>query len=208
MAKASLYNLQGANAGFIELNDVIFALKPKVSLIHQVYTALRGNAREPWADTKNKGEVRGGGKKPWAQKGTGRARHGSTRSPIWKGGGVTFGPLSIRNYKRKVNKQMSQIAVKMCLSDKVANEMLVVIESFPETGKSRDAAGFRANMPAAGKSTLLLVGSANDMVRRAVANLPSIDIVKANDVNVVDLLHHQAVIATKEGINQLEKRFL
>ena len=114
MLNAKVYNQTGKENGEVELTEAVFGVKPKVSVVHQVFVALRANAREPWADTKNKGEVRGGGRKPWKQKGTGRARHGSIRSPIWKGGGITFGPLSTRNYKQKINKRTV-----LCLTMKI-----------------------------------------------------------------------------------------
>ena len=102
MAKISVYNQEGKTLESIEVLDAVFGVTPKTSVVHQVYVALLANLRRPWAHTKDRGDVSGGGKKPWKQKGTGRARHGSIRSPIWKGGGVTFGPLSVRNYKQKI----------------------------------------------------------------------------------------------------------
>ena len=128
--KAKVYNLEGKATGEIELSDAIFGVKIKPEIVHQVFTAQMNNRREPWADTKKRGEVRGGGKKPWQQKGTGRARHGSIRSPIWKGGGVTFGPLSVRNYKTKINDKLRRLALKMCLSDKASGAALWVVEDF------------------------------------------------------------------------------
>ncbi len=119
--KVKVYNLEGKEVKQVELNDAVFNVPVKSSVVHEVFVAQRNNAREPWADTKKRGEVRGGGKKPWQQKGTGRARHGSIRSPIWKGGGVTFGPLSIRNYTTKINKKTRRLATRMCLSDKAQN---------------------------------------------------------------------------------------
>src|SRR3989338_8724646 len=103
MTEVKVYNTEGQTSKTLELNEAVFAIPLKTSLIHQVYQAIRANLRSPWADTKDKGEVRGGGKKPWIQKGTGRARHGSIRSPIWKGGGVTHGPSSERVYDKKIN---------------------------------------------------------------------------------------------------------
>src|SRR3989338_5705358 len=138
MPKAVLYNVQGEKTGDMELNDAVFGVKPKKSVVHQVYTALLANAREPWAHTKDKGDVRGGGKKPWRQKGTGRARHGSIRSPIWRGGGITFGPLNVRNYTKKVNKKMSQVAVRMCLTDKVNDARFIVLEALTPSGKTKE----------------------------------------------------------------------
>ena len=110
MAKVAIYNDRGKENGSLELDDNIFGLKSKMAVIHQVYLALMANAREPWAHAIDKSEVSGGGKKPWKQKGTGRARHGSIRSPIWRGGGATFGPLNTRNYKQKINKKTKKTA--------------------------------------------------------------------------------------------------
>ncbi len=207
MAKAPLYNTDGQTIGEIELKESIFNVDPKPAVVHQVYLALEANAREAWADTKDKSEVRGGGKKPWKQKGTGRARHGSIRSPIWKGGGVTFGPLTIRNYTQKLNKKMKQAAVKMCLTDKIRNGQLIVLEELTANGKTKPMAELRQKLPGAGKSTLLVAPELNDMVNRATRNIQKLDMQQAVDVNVVDLLHHQYVITTKAAIDVLEKRF-
>src|SRR3989339_1692989 len=127
--KTKVYNLQGTESGEIELADSIFNIKIKQELVHEVFVAQTNNQREPWADTKSKAEVRGGGKKPWKQKGTGRARHGSSRSPIWKGGGVTFGPRNDRNFKMRINKKMRQNAIFMVLSDAHRQERFLVVDS-------------------------------------------------------------------------------
>ena len=124
----SLYNQKGETIGKVKLNPEVFGVKVKSSVVHQVVEAMLANAREAWAHTKTKGEVRGGGRKPWKQKGTGRARHGSIRSPLWVGGGVTFGPRNERNYKKKINKKMKTKDLFMCLSDKVASSQLIVLE--------------------------------------------------------------------------------
>ncbi|MFH1946979.1 MAG: 50S ribosomal protein L4 [Candidatus Magasanikbacteria bacterium] len=206
MAKVKLYNQEGKEAGSIDLNDDVFGLKIKNSVVHQVYTAIMANARESWADTKNKGEVRGGGRKPWKQKGTGRARHGSIRSPLWVGGGVTFGPLSIRNYKQKINKKMNKLAVKMCLSDKVLNELLIVLEDINVDGKVKEMVKLRKELPGQGKTTLFLAPDNNEKVNLASRNVVRLDMQQAKDVNVVDLLHHKFIITTKKGLEVLEKR--
>ena len=208
MAKAELYDNTGKKNGNIELNDKVFGVKSKMAVIHQVYVALMANKREPWAHTKDKGEVRGGGKKPWKQKGTGRARHGSIRSPIWRGGGVTFGPLKIRNYKQKINKKMNQAAVRMCLSDKVFTNKLVVVENLPKDGKTKVATVLRRALPGDKKSTLWLTAVKDDMLKRALSNAVKSDIRLASEVNVIDLLHHQYVIANREAVEVLEKRLL
>jgi len=164
------------------------------------------NAREPWADTKGKGEVRGGGKKPWKQKGTGRARHGSIRSPIWKGGGVIFGPKTERNYKQKINKKMNQLAVEMCLSDKVKSGKLVVLEDFASAGKTKEMSDLRKALPGAGRKTLWLLAEKDVKMKQSLRGLATVDIGQAKDLNVIDLLKHQYIILTKKCVEILEKR--
>jgi large subunit ribosomal protein L4 len=207
MAKVALYNNQGKESGSLDLNDDVFGVKSKMAVIHQVYNALMSNLREPWAHSKNKGEVRGGGKKPWRQKGTGRARHGSIRSPIWRGGGVTFGPLNTRNYKQKINKKMNKQAVRMCLSDKILESKFFAIEDLiNEDGKTKSMAKLRLALPGSGRTTLLLVSKQDEMLKRSTRNLPKFNLQLASDVNVVDLLHNQYVFATKSAIEALENR--
>jgi len=206
MLKVKVYNQEGKESGSLDLNESIFGVKPKLSVVYQVYNAIIANSREPWADTKNRSEVRGGGKKPWKQKGTGRARHGSIRSPLWVGGGVTFGPLSIRNYKQKINKKMNSLAVKMCLSDKVAENKMIVIEDFSVEGKVKPIVDLRSKLPGAGKTTILLANEVDQKLNLATRNIKNLNMQQAKDVNVADLLNHQFIIITKKGIEILEKR--
>ena len=126
--KVNIYNQQAESIGEMELNPKIFDVKISQALVHQAVVAQTANMRQVLAHTKGRGEVRGGGRKPWRQKGTGRARHGSIRSPIWRGGGVTFGPTKERNFKKDINKKMKQKAMLMALSDKVANDNLVILD--------------------------------------------------------------------------------
>lgn len=206
MAQVTVYNPKGEKTESMTLSDAVFAVKPKGSVIHQVYISLEANTREPWADTKNRGEVSGGGKKPWKQKGTGRARHGSIRSPIWRGGGITFGPLTVRNYKQKVNKKMNQLAVKMCLTGKVQGEQFVVLNAFESNGKTKEMAALREILPGAGRSTLIILENQNENVLRATRNIPAVHVTRAEDVNVADLLHHQYIVTSRAGVQALEKR--
>jgi len=206
--KVKVYNLEGKATGEMNLSDSVFGVKAKPEVVHGVFTAQTNNQREPWADTKNKGEVRGGGKKPWPQKGTGRARHGSTRSPIWKGGGVTFGPLTIRNYKEKINKKTKRLALKMCLSDRVKNNALVVVEDFNfSEPKTKLFANFLKALPVKAKSFLLLTPGKNDMVLRMTKNLKSVNTVRAEDLSVMDVLSKPAVLISKAGVEMVEKVF-
>ena len=192
----------------MNLSDSIFAVKAKANVVHGVFTAQNNNQREPWAETKSKGEVRGGGKKPWPQKGTGRARHGSIRSPIWKGGGVTFGPLSVRNYKTKINKKTKRLALKMCLSDRIKNNALFVVEDFNfAEPKTKLFVDFLKAMPAKAKSFLLLTPGKNEMVLRMTRNLKPVKVVRAEDISVMDLLSKSAVLVSKAGVETIEKVF-
>ena len=196
--KVKVYNLEGKETGEMNLADSVFGVKIKPEVVHEVFVALQNNQREPWADTKKRGEVSGGGKKPWPQKGTGRARHGSIRSPIWKGGGVTFGPLSIRNYKEKINKKTKRLALKMCLSDRAQNNALLVVEDFNfAEPKTKLFVGFLKNLPAKVKTFLLLTPGKDEKVLRMTRNLKSIKTVRAEDVNVMDLLAKSAVLTSK-----------
>lgn len=206
MPKVTLYTLEGKQNGEMQLNDAIFGIAPKEALVHQVYVALEANAREPWADTKDRGEVRGGGRKPWKQKGTGRARHGSIRSPIWKGGGVTFGPLSERNYKQKINKKMGRKAVAMCLADKLATNTLIVLENLPDLKKTKEVVNVLKSLPLEGKRTLIVTAEKDENLNRVVRNVKNVDVVRADDVNVVDLMHHTYIVTNKSSIERLEKR--
>lgn len=206
MAKVTVYNKEGKSAGEIVLDDAVFAVKPNHNLVHSVYIALEANTREPWAHAKDRSEVRGGGKKPWKQKGTGRARHGSSRSPIWTGGGVTFGPLKTRNFKKKVNRKSSREAVKMVLSDKVLEEKLVIVDDLKASGKTAEMSKMRVALPGNGKSTLVLTELNNEALLLATRNIPRVHVQRAQDVNVADLLHHQFIITSKEGVKVLEDR--
>jgi large subunit ribosomal protein L4 len=204
--KAKVYNLQGKETGEIELSDAVFDVKIKPELVHEVFVAQMNNQRESWADTKNRGEVRGGGKKPWKQKGTGRARHGSTRSPIWKGGGVAFGPLSIRNYKTKINKKTRRLALKMCLSDKLKNNAFWVVDDFNfSEPKTKLFAATLQSLPIPQKSYLVLTPQKDEQLVRMARNLSKVKTEIAQNVSVMDLLSQQAVIISKEAIMALEK---
>lgn len=207
MAKISLYNKDGKQNGEVELNDAIFGVQTVASLLHQVYVSLMANLRQPWAHTKDRSEVAGGGRKPWKQKGTGRARHGSIRSPIWKGGGATFGPRNVRNYSKKINRKMRNKAVKMSLSAKAQDGSFMAVEEFATDGKTKTFAALRNQLPGAGRSTLILTADENDMIKRASRNIQKCDVQRAIDLNLVDLLHHQYVIASKKALDVIEKRF-
>ena len=206
MVNVKLFSTTGTDKGTIELAPAVFEVATKLAVVHQVFVAHMANARESWADTKDRSEVSGGGKKPWKQKGTGRARHGSIRSPIWKGGGVTFGPLSDRNYTQKINKKTNALAVRMCLSDKCTDGKLAVVDLFPDSSKTKDMNLLRAHLPGGNRSLLMITDGKSEPVLRAAANMKKVSVVRASDVSVVDLLNHQYVVASEAAVKSLEKR--
>lgn len=203
--KVKVYNLEGKETGEMALKDMIFKVAVKPDVVHQVFTALMNNQRQPWADTKNRGEVQGGGKKPWAQKGTGRARHGSIRSPIWKGGGVAFGPLTERNYKEKINRKTRRLAVKMCLSAKVAENNFLVADNFAfAVPKTKMFVSFLESLPVKSKSFLVMTAGKDESAVRMTRNLPEVTTIRAEDVNVMDLLNKKTVVATRDAVEKME----
>lgn len=206
MPKVKLYDGSGKAVGEKSLDASVFGVKVNPNVVHEVMVGLQANARKPYAHTKTKGEVRGGGKKPWAQKGTGRARQGSTRNPHWIGGGVTFGPRSIRNYAKKINKKMQQRAFTMALSDKVAEEKLLVVEKFDTAGKTKATAALLAKLPIKGK--LAIVNSTRDeQLSRSVRNLQTVKLFGAGNIGLVDVIRAQYLVMTPEAVEKFEATY-
>lgn len=206
MPQIAVYNSEGKEVRTLDL-PAFFGMTPKAAVLHQVYVAEMANRRTVLAHTKNRGEVRGGGKKPWRQKGTGRARHGSIRSPIWRHGGVTFGPRSNRNFEQKINKKMKNAAVRMALAGKCADGQLVVVETFGlSEPKTKLYAAFLNKLPSKGRTTLVMPKVMDRTITRSMRNIPKTDIMPVGSLNVVELLHHQFVITTPEAIETLAKR--
>ncbi|MFH1789612.1 MAG: 50S ribosomal protein L4 [bacterium] len=204
--KIKVYNIKGQESGDMELDNLIFSIEPKKEVVHQVFVAQSANARESNAHVKNKGEVRGGGRKPWAQKGTGRARHGSIRSPLWRGGGATFGPRNIENYKQKINKKTRRLALKMCLSDRANNKNLWIIENYDfEQPKTKFLCELIKNLPCEKKSFLILTDKKDEAVLKMARNIPKIEVMRANDANVLAVLNKAQLMLSKQAISKLEK---
>lgn len=205
MPNVSIYNQEGKTTGEMALSDAYFGVKPKQSVIHQVMVGLMANARKTIASTKTRGEVRGGGKKPWKQKGTGRARQGSIRSPQWIGGGITFGPSKERNFSQKVNRKTKQQALYMVLSDKLAHQNIVVLESLnTEPAKTKVVADLMKKLPV-GKTVLLIAPSSAPSLVRMVRNLPNVTVVSANSLSLVDALNHRTLVFLKDAVASFEK---
>jgi len=204
MSKINVYNQEGKVAGTVELNAKHFDVKVDPALVHEAVVAQQANARVHTGHTKTKGEVRGGGKKPWKQKGTGRARQGSTRNPQWVGGGVAHGPRKERNFSVKINKKAKQKALFMALSDKVANEKLVILESLStQTPKTKIAAGVLSKLPL-GRRTLFVIPKSNPTLLRMVRNLPKVKLVTVNALDLVDVVGFQTVLFEKETVPAFE----
>lgn len=207
MVKVKLYNQKGQVIGEKELPKEVFGVSVRPELVHEVLVSLEASARQPLAHTKTRGEVRGGGKKPWKQKGTGRARHGSIRSPIWPGGGITFGPRKERNYDKKINRKAKRLAFVMSLSDKASDEHVLLVETFGiKDGKTKEAVSLVENLPVKGK-TLLLTASKDAMLARSVHNLKKIRYAGVGDINLKQVLDTDWLIATPEAIDKLVETY-
>ena len=211
--KVSLYNQKAEVIGDIELNPKVFEVKPQQHLLAEAVRIQQGNSRQGTSHTKTRGEVRGGGKKPWKQKGTGRARAGSIRSPIWRHGGVTFGPRSNQNWELKMNKKAKTKALFMSLSDKASGKHLVVVDAILlEQPKTKEffkvLAGLKKAAGDLGKKHLLVFGKKEDAVVRASRNIPSVQPVLASTLNLVDVLKADSLILTKDSLPVIEKTYL
>lgn len=203
--KVKIFNQEGKEIGNQELNPDIFGLEIKREVIHQIANAQLANLRQPLAHTKTKGEISGGGKKPWKQKGTGRARAGSIRSPLWRGGGTTFGPLKERTYKQKVNKKARRKVLLMCLSDKVKNNNLILLDKLelPEI-KTKKMVEILKNFFAKGKKTLIVLNEKDKNIARSIKNIPVAKAVFANNLNVLDLLNYKSLLLTLDSLKIIE----
>jgi large subunit ribosomal protein L4 len=190
----------------IEVADATFAVDFNEGLVHQVVTAFLAKARQGTKRQKNRSDVRGGGAKPWAQKGTGRARAGTSRSPIWTGGGQTFAARP-RDYSQKVNKKMYRAAMRSVLSELVRQDRLILVDSLNlETPKTKDLVAKLKEMNV-GDNVLLLVKGYKENICLASRNLPKVDVLDLREVNPVSLIRFDKVVATVKAVKELEERF-
>ncbi len=203
--QAKIYNQKGEVAGNIALPAKVFAAKWRADLVHQVVEGMRSNKRAGTADTKGRGEVRGGGKKPWKQKGTGRARHGSSRSPIWVGGGVTHGPLAEKNYKRKISKKMRAQALFSVLSKKMKDGEIIFVDSFeisPIKTKSGvvvmnnlvKALGWKTLGISGKKRALMALYGRNEKAEKSFRNIPALELSFVKNLNPLDVLNYKYLL--------------
>src|SRR3989338_1009627 len=201
----AVYNTQGEQVRNLELNPGIFGIKPNSAVLHEVVVAQRANSRQVSANTKTRGEVSGGGKKTWKQKGTGRARQGSIRSPQWKGGGVVFGPRANRNFSKKINRKVRNAAIRMALSDKVAAGSLLVMEGLGEhIKKTKEIAAVLKSLPLKRGRTLFALPKAVKPVGRLAANIDRVTPIWTGSLNVQDLLKNVNMVTTVEGVKEIE----
>jgi large subunit ribosomal protein L4 len=203
--EATIYGINGASTGTISLPAELFGVKWNADLVHQVVVGMQANARTPVAHTKNRGEVAGGGKKPWKQKGTGRARHGSNRSPIWRGGGVTFGPRADKIYAVKINRKMRGAALASVLSQKLRHGEVIFVDSFAwSTPKTKDAkAALVAIAKAVGKDALatrrrnaaiIAIPKKDVNVEKSFSNITGFMSEEVRNLNPVDLMNRKFVV--------------
>lgn len=217
--EAIVYNSKGKESGSVTLPEKIFGAKWNADLVHQVVTSVLSSRRQGSAHTKNRGEVAGGGKKPWKQKGTGRARHGSIRSPLWRGGGTTFGPRSDKNYARKVNRKMSLAALLSVLSQKLRDGEILFVESLalstPRTKEASSALkslssikGFEKMGERRGSSVVLALPKREVGLDRGFRNIGTVTVEEARNLNAADLLAHRylAVVNPEEFVATISAR--
>lgn len=204
MPKVTLYNQSGSQVGEVELADTVFGIEPNENVLHDAVLMQRASLRQGTHQTKTRSEVRGGGRKPWRQKGTGRARQGSTRSPQWVGGGVVFGPQP-RSYSYKLPKKVRRLAIKSALSSKVkANEIVVLEDLSFDAPKTKEMVAVLNNL-SVDRKALIVTAEYNDEVALSARNIPGVTFITASNVNVLDVLGHDKLIITKEAVEKVEE---
>ncbi len=206
--ETQIYNQKGKSVGTLQLPESIFGVPWNGDLVHQVVTAMQANARTPVAHTKDRSDVRGGGRKPWKQKGTGRARHGSSRSPIWIGGGVTHGPRNEKSYEQKINKKMKVKALYTVLSEKFKKGQIIFLEELNlKNIKTKDAVsvidslstlkGFEKMTGGKNPNTYISVPAKGDIIKKSFANIKTVEVDEVRNMNPVDLLAFRYIIISQ-----------
>ncbi|MBI3915266.1 MAG: 50S ribosomal protein L4 [Chloroflexi bacterium] len=198
-----LYNQSGEKIGTTELPDAIFKIEPNQPVMHQAMVRQLANARQGNADTKTRAEVAGGGAKPWKQKGTGRARQGSTRSPQWRHGGIVFGPTP-RSYNQDMPKKMRRLALRSALSAKAAEDQIRVVEGIQFDVPKTKLVEEMLSAMAVTSSALILVGAANPVMQKSANNIADVKTLDARYLNVRDLLRHDYVILPLDAVQVIE----
>ena len=206
-----IYNQEGKEVGKAELPAEVFDVPMNKDLVRQAVVAQMANARPVLAHTKDRSEARGGGAKPWRQKGTGRARHGSIRSPIWRGGGVTFGPTKERVFAKKINKKMKRKALLMVLSSKARDKEMVLLDKLElAQAKTKQIMEVFNNLKAKikkdlTKGTLIVVLTSDQKIIRAIKNIPKIKTIRADSLNVLDVLSYRYLLMPQEAVKVIQE---
>lgn len=207
MMQVPVYNLVKKEVGMVETPDKMFGSKWSPDLVHQALITQEANGRNVVAHAKDRSEVRGGGKKPWKQKGTGRARHGSIRSPLWKGGGVTFGPSKERIFERKINKKMNQAAIFSVLSKKFADKGVTVIDSFKPSKKTKEFAKEIKNIFEPKDTTLFIFSDKNKGNHKAAKNISRLAYLSPKSLNVYGLMWPKKIFIEKEAVGEIANHY-
>ena len=204
MPNVKLYNQLGEAVGEIELNEAIFGVEVNEHVVYEVVKNQLANKRQGTQSAKTRAEVRGGGRKPWRQKGTGRARQGSIRSPQWTGGGIVFAPKP-RDYSYQVPKKIRRMALKSVLTSKVNDEEMIVLDDLNFDDISTKTAKKVLNDINSAKKALIVVESKNDVVYKSFRNLAGVEVAEAENINVYDILKHDSFIVTKDAVKKIEE---
>ncbi len=206
MANVALLNMSGKEVGKIDLNDEIFNIEVNQAVVHQAVVHYLANQRQGTKGTKTRAEVRGGGRKPWRQKGTGRARQGSIRSPQWTGGGVVFAPKS-RDFSKKLNKKVRRLALKSVLSDKVASNKLIVLDELKfDSIKTKNMQNVVNNLNV-GKALFVIEASDKNVILSA-RNIEAIRTADVPTINVYDILKYDTLVLTKDAVNKIQEVYV
>lgn len=205
--KATVYTQTGEKKGEVTLNKDIFGIEVNEGLIHQALVMQQANSRQPIAHTKTRGEIRGGGRKPHRQKGTGRARFGSTRTPIQRGGGVVFGPRNTRNFTKMMPKKQRRKALFCALSSKAKDNQVLVLEKYEGDVKTKAFAEMIKKLPVE-RDALVIIPEKNESIQKSTRNLEKVKTILANYINVQDLLKYHTLIFLKDSLPKLEETFL
>jgi len=207
MLKVNVYNLEGKKVEDIELSEAVFGLKKNDELLHQAYVAISSNQRQVLAHAKDRGERSGSGKKPWKQKGTGNARVGSVRTPVWRGGGVVFGPTKDRNFKKEINKKMMKKAILLALSSKAKSENVIVLDKIElAEKKTKKFAEIIKNLKIKGTALIGFSEKEKDF-KLYSRNLKKADSELTSNLNVFDIMNHKNLVLSKESIKYLEEKY-